>query len=159
MGSICIATYISANNIKRSKIKIAVAFAFVLFLVFTFPVISYSKEAYNTFTPSADAGLKFLTNKIDLSNKTLSMTSDQQLASYADLTKGLNLIGFPPDLSYQQPDVVVLRINSYYLMAMRYDLSFNNNSYTNLRYNLTEEQLYNHIYSNINFEVFLRTGG
>jgi hypothetical protein len=159
MGSICIATYISANNIKRPKIKIAVAFAFVLFLVFTFPVISYSKEAYNTFTPSADAGLKFLTNKIDLSNKTLSMTSDQQLASYADLTKGLNLIGFPPDLSYQQPDVVVLRINSYYLMAMRYDLSFNNNSYTNLRYNLTEEQLYNHIYSNINFEVFLRIGG
>ena len=156
MGSICIATYIVGTNVKRPKIKIAIAFVFILFLFFTFPIISYSKEAYNTFTPSADAGLKFLTNKIDLSHKTLSMTSDQQLASYVNLTKGLELIGFPPNLTYQKPDVVVLRINSYYLMSMRYDLSFTDNTYTKLRYNLTENQPYNHIYSNSEFDIYLR---
>ena len=155
MGSICMATYV-VGNVKWPKIKTAIAFTFILLLFFTFPIISYSKEAYNTFTPSADAGLNFLANKIDLSEKTLSMTNDQQLASYVNLTDGLELIGFPPDLAYQKPDIAVIRINSFYLMAMRYDLSFTNNSVTTLNDNLTQNVPYNHVYSNSAFEVFLK---
>ena len=157
MGSICIATYLAGDNIRKSNLKIAFAFVFVLFLVCTFPLISYSKEAYNTFTPSAEAGLIFLSENIDLSQKTLSMTSDQQLAAYADLTKGLNLIGFPPDLSHQKPDVVVLRVNSYYLLSMRYDLSLTQNSYTRLCANLTDNQLYDKVYSNAEFEIYVHS--
>jgi hypothetical protein len=156
MGSICLATYILGTNLKLQKIKTAFAFTLILLLFFTFPIISYSKEAYNTFTPSADAGLNFLASEIDLSKKTLSMTNDQQLASYVNLTTSLELIGFPPDFSYQNPDIAVIRINSFYLMAMRYDLSFINNSVTTLNGNLTQNLPYNHVYSNSAFEIFLK---
>ncbi len=156
MGSICMATYVASANVKRFKMKTAIAFIFIIILFFSFPIISYSKEAYNTFTPSADAGLSFLSKKIDLSKNTLSMTNDQQLASYADLTKGLKLIGFPPDMSYQPPDVAVLRINSFYLMAMRYDLSLTNNSVTTLTNDLTQNLDYNHVYTNSAFEIYVK---
>ena len=156
MGSICIATYLTGTTIKKSNLKTAIAFIFVIFLVCTFPIISYSKEAYNTFTPSAESGLIFLSQNIDLSQKTLSMTGDQQLASYANLSKGLNLVGFPPNLS-QPPGIIVLRVNSYYLLAMRYDLSLTQNTYTELCANLTENQLYDKVYSNAKFEIYIRS--
>jgi hypothetical protein len=156
MSSICMATFFAEAKIKRLRTKTAIAFMFVLLLFCTFPIISYSKEAYNTFTPSADAGLNFLSDKIDLSKKTLSMTNDQQLASYADLTEGLKLIGFPPDMAYQPPDVAVIRVNSFYLMAMRYDLSLTNNSVTTLTDNLTQNLDYNHVYTNSAFEIYVK---
>ncbi len=156
MGSICLASYIVGPDIKHVKIKISAVFLFIIFLVCTFPIVSYSKEAYNTFTPSANLGLNFLVNNIDLSKETLSMTNDQQLASYANLAKGLNLLGFPPDLTRQSPDVVVLRINTYYLMAMRQDLSFSNNTYTALSSSLTEDYLYNYVYSNGKFDIYVK---
>lgn len=156
LGSACLATYISRDNLKRFRIQTAFSFVFVLFLVCTFPIIAYSKEAYNTFTPPAEAGLVFISTKVDLSNKTLSMTSDQQLASYADLTKGLNLVGFPTNMTQKKPDVLVLRINSYYFIAMRYDMSFSNNSYTALCDYLANDTVYNQIYSNSQFEVYIK---
>ncbi len=154
MGSVCVATYIQQDKSKKSKV---IALAFILFLTYSFPVISYSKEAYNTFTPPAEEGLIFLSTQIDLSNKTVSMTSGQQLAAYADLTKGLNLTDFPPNLTIQQPDVIVLRINSYYFVAMRYDLSFSNNTFTQLRDNLANTTQYNRIFSNTQFEIYVKT--
>jgi hypothetical protein len=156
LGSACIATYISRDRPKRFRVQTAASFVFILFLVCTFPIIAYSKEAYNTFTPPAETGLVFISTKVDLSNKTISMTSDQQLASYADLTKGLNLVDFPPNLTRQKPDLVVMRINSYYFIAMRYDLSFFNNSYTALYDKLADDTSYNRIYSNSQFEVYIR---
>jgi hypothetical protein len=117
-------------------------------------VVSYSKEAYNSFTPSAGAGLSFLSTKVDLSQRNVSMSSRQQLASYVDLSKGLILLPFPPNSSETLPDIVAMRINGYFLLSMRTDLSFTNNSFTQLSQNLTSSPFYNKVYSNSRFEVF-----
>ncbi|MCL5877799.1 MAG: hypothetical protein M1540_08320 [Candidatus Bathyarchaeota archaeon] len=155
MGAVCVASYFAGSG-KSGLIKTTVAFVLVAFLVCTFPVIAYSKEAYNTFTPSAESGLVFLSENIDLSQETLSMTSDQQLAAYADLRENLTLTGFPPDLNKQKPDVIVLRVNSYYFLAMRYNMSLTNNSYTLLCENLTQNPLYDKVYSNSKFDIYRR---
>ena len=156
MGSIVIATYLIGLRKIKSKVKTLLIFGLVAFLVCTFPLMSYSKEAYNTFTPSAGAGLSFLSANVNLSQENLSMAMDQQLASYADLSKGLKLVDFPPNMTLA-PDVIALRINSYFVLSMRYDLSFQNNSYTRLSENLTVNPFYNKFYSNSKFEIYART--
>ena len=158
MGSMVIATYFVNESTRLRRVKILLALGLVVFLVCTFPVISYSKEAYNTFTPSANAGLRFLSIQTDLSQNSLSMSYDQQLATYVDLSKGLNLRGFPADLNASRPDVIVMRINAYYLIAMRDDLSFINNSYTELSASLEASWDYNKIYSNSQFEIYEHIG-
>ena len=158
MGSMCICAYLFRANQKRKKLATILVFSLVLFLLFTFPVISYSKEAYNSYTPSSGAGLSFVTERFDLSHYNISMAADQQLASYADLPKGLNMIGFPPNMSSQNPEIVVLRLNSFFQIAMRQDLSFEENSYTSLRDNITGNVLYNKVYSNSKFEVYAING-
>lgn len=161
MGSLCIATYVVGSKTKRSKIMKAIVFIFILFFSVTFPLIAYSKEAYNTFTPSADAGLKYLSSNFDLSKLSLSMAMDQQLAAYADLAKGLTLTDFPPTLTtlnstfdLSNPDLIVLRINSYFVISMRYDFSFSENRYTNISEVLTENPFYNRVYDNSEFEIY-----
>jgi hypothetical protein len=156
MGSIVIATYLIGLRQIKSKVKTLLIFGLVAFLVCTFPLMSYSKEAYNTFTPSAGAGLNFLSSNVNLSQESLSMAMYQQLASYADLSEGLKLVDFPPNMTLA-PDVIALRINSYFVLSMRYDLSFQNNSYTRLSENLTVNPFYNKFYSNSKFEMYART--
>ena len=77
MGSICISAYLVEPNAKKTRIKTTVASMFILFLVCSFPLIAYSKEA-SILTPSV-GGLVFLSENIDLSERTLSMTNDRQL--------------------------------------------------------------------------------
>lgn len=156
MSSICIATYLTYPklSIRRTKILRVMSFAFLLVLVCSYPIVAYSKEAYNTFTAPAQEGLEFI-SKLDLANKTISMGYDQQLAAYVDLSKNLNLTGFPPNLAVQKPDYIVLRINSYYFLSMRYDLSFHNNTYTQLyNYLVNGSVEYIKIFSNSQFEVY-----
>jgi len=158
MGFMVIATYLFSKNKAFSRIKRTIAWTLVLFLLFSFPVISYSKESYNTFTPSAHAGLLFLGENIDLSNdRTISMMMDQQLASYVDLNENFTMLAFPPDLNKTSPDVIVLRINAYFVISMRYDLSFDNNSYTQLRDNLVGNSNYSRVYANPDFEIYVRS--
>jgi len=156
MGSVAICTFVNYNSYRKFRIQTAVIFVGVLFLVSTFPIVSYSKESYNTFTPNAEKGLIFL-GSLDLSNKTVCMTSSQQLASFADLSVGLELIDFPPNLAVEKPDIIVLRINSYYFMAMRYNMSFTNNSYVQLLSYLENSVEYTEIYSDPEFLVYERS--
>ena len=156
MSSICIGTYITYPKLSTRKTNImqAASVALLLALVCSYPVVAYSKEAYNTFTAPAREGLEFL-SKLDLANKTISMGYDQQLAAYVDLSKNLNLTGFPPNLAVQKPDYIVLRINSYYFLSMRHDLSFHNNTYTQLYDYLVNGSVeYVKIFSNSQFEVY-----
>jgi hypothetical protein len=51
----------------------------------------------------------------------------------------------------------VMRLNTYYVISMRYDLSFTNNSYTILKENLTMNSDYNKIYSNSRFEIYIHS--
>ena len=155
-GSMALAPYFVSQSLKRQKVKTVAAFVLVVFLVCTFPVISYSKEAYNTFTPSANAGLSFLTSHTNLSEKSVSMSSSQQLASYANLSDGLNIVRFPPNMADEQPDVIAMRVNGYFLISMRNDLSFTNNSFTQLNDFLDHSSNYDKVYSNSQFEVYLK---
>jgi hypothetical protein len=103
MGSMVIATYLIGLGKTRSSTKTFFAFGLVAFLACTFPLVAYSKEAYNTFTPSAGEGLSFLSSNVNLPEETLSMGYDQQLASYANLSQGLYLSGFPATTEWSAP--------------------------------------------------------
>lgn len=160
-------TLISSIPLSRYLLKISkkMFFQFAKYLIivcllfglfFTFPIVSYSKEAYNTYTPSSDAGLSFISDNLNLTSRSISMSADQQLASYVDLRKGISATGFPPDLNTNFPDYVVLRINFYFVVSMRYELDFENNSYTRLDETLSSSAIYDKIYSTGLFEIFSR---
>ena len=155
-GSLVIASYFMSQSLNWSRIRVAVVFFLIIFLVCTFPIVSYSKEAYNTFTPSANSGLRFVSTTTDLSEHTVSMSSSQQLASYANISNGLKTIPFPPNMSLVNPDVVAMRVNGYFFVSMRNDLSFTNNSYTRLSDYLVQSSEYNRVYSNSDFDVFVK---
>ncbi|NLB74958.1 MAG: hypothetical protein GX799_00625 [Crenarchaeota archaeon] len=155
-GAACIATYFSGWIVNSTLKKKFPIYVLIFFLVCSFPVVAYSKESYNTFTPLAEEGLVYLTTEFDLSKHTLSMTSSQQLAAYADLSKDLKLVDFPPNMSRYEPDIVVLRLNSFYFISMRYDLSFTNNSYIELQEYLLENSEYIRVFNNSQFEIYLK---
>ena len=157
MGSMVLATYVVMNGSMFKRSRVLIAFGLIIFLVCTFPIISYSKEAYNTYTPSANSGLSFVSNKIDLSQHSLSMAASRQLASYVDLTKGLDLEDFPPNFNSSRPDFIAMRSNNYFLISMRVDLSFTENSFTRLNTQLLDSSDYGKVYSNPNFDVYART--
>jgi hypothetical protein len=153
IGSMCIILLIH-KYLDNRILKGALIAGLIYFLIFSFPIISYSKEAYNTFTPSSGSGLSFIAHRINLSEFSISMSSDQQLASYVNLSKNLKLSSFPPKINNVTPEFIVLRINSYYSYSMRYDMSFHNNTFTRLRKILEESPSYNRIYSNSKFEIY-----
>ena len=164
-GSACIVANIVRIDVKQSTMKNIFLFGSILLLVGTFPVVSYSKEAYNTFTPSADAGLRFIGHYIYLSNETMVLGFDQQLVSYVNLQygfqRGLGMSKFDEVLSRlsspaSAPDLIVLRSNTYYMISMRLESSFTNNSYTQIRDALANNPLYMRIYSNPDFEAYVK---
>jgi len=73
-----------------------------------------------------------------------------------DLNEDFIMAKFPPDLNKTAPDIIVLRINAYFMISMRYDLSFENNRFTELRENLTRSSNYNRVYANPDFEIYVR---
>jgi hypothetical protein len=157
MGAVCIASFINNRKFKVPRIPKLLAVVLIVFLALTFPVVAYSKEAYNTFTPDSKEVLVFLSH-MDLTNKTISMGYSQQLASYVNLSEGFELVGFPPDLTVNKPDIIVLRLNYYYLLAMRYEFSFTNNSYTRAQDYLTNCTEYKAVFSNDQSQIWLKVG-
>jgi hypothetical protein len=156
-SSIAFTIQIYQNNYKiLKKLKTSMIFMLIVLLFVTFPINSYSKEAYNTHTPTSGAGLGFIGNNLDLSNSSISMAADRQLASYVDLNEGLMLSRYPPNITDIAPDYVALRVNSYFLISMRYDLSFQNNSFTQLRETLEANSTYNKIYTNSMFDIYAK---
>jgi hypothetical protein len=158
MASIYISSHLVRQNQKYGIFKGFVVVSLILFLFVSFPLISYSKEAYNTFTPSAARGLTFVSG-IDLSKHSISTSFDQQLAAYVDLSEGVLAERYPPLLNVTTAEFIVLRINSFFYNAMRSSLSFERNRYTELRDSLREDTRYNLIYSSPTFEVYSSSRG
>lgn len=156
-GSMCISMYLVRQTQKGKTFKDSLTLGLIFFLLFSFPIISYSKEAYNTFTPSAGAGLSFIYNNINPSKYSISMSAAQQLASYVNLSRDLNIFRYPPNLNNSIPDFVALRINSYFSISMRYDMSFEDNAFTRLKDDLERNPNYSKIYSNSRFEIYARS--
>jgi hypothetical protein len=157
MGFIVIANYVLGMKGVLGKFRKVIPWILVLFLFITFPLISYSKEAYNTFTPTSDVGLTFLGDNLSFSdNVNISIVMGQQLASYVDLNQNFSVWGLVMDLEKYKPDIVVWRINGYFTVSMRYDLSFDENRYLELRENLLSNKNYHRIYANPDFEIYVR---
>jgi hypothetical protein len=157
----CMATYFIVQNQRKVKLqaKWFAAMALIFLLFISFPIVSYSKEAYNTYTPSSERGLSFIVSHIDLSNKSISMSADQQLAAYANLTKGVIIAQYLPKLENFKPDVIVLRRTSFFVMALRYDLSFENNRFVQFKANITKNTGYDYVYSNPEFDIYYSAKG
>ncbi len=154
MGSMCMSAYLAVRNLARRTLREGLAILFVSFLLVSFPIISYSKEAYNTFTPSSGSGLEFISSRGDLSARSFSMGVDQQIVAYANISQGIMTVKYPPILNGTDANFIVLRSTSYFVRAMRIDLSFEDNGYTQLKADLMNDTRYSKIYCNPTFEVY-----
>ena len=129
--------------------------AYVIFLFSSFAIVAYSVDAYNSFPYSEGIAMKFIADQVGMQNKTISMTSDQQLAPYVNLTDHFSAAKFPPQLNETRPEIVVVLRSSYYVYAMRYDLSFSQNKVVRLQTQLDVSIFYDRIYSNPTSEVYV----
>ena len=153
-GSMCISMYLVRQSNRHNKFKESITFIFLLFLLLSYPIISYSKEAYNTFTPSSGYGLTFIASNVDLSRKSMSMGNDQQLAAYVNVSEGVLIEKYPPILNETSANFIVLRINIFFVRAMRIDLSFEDNEYIRQQDSLREDIGHNKIYCSLTFKVY-----
>jgi len=132
----------------------------LLFLTFSFPTIAYYIDAYSSFPESEERGLGFVATSVPLDERTIATNSVNQLALYLDdpLNK-TKLVALhqriPPDLDESQPHVVVFRSTGYYYAAMRHDLSFEDNRYSEYS-RFVDVNEYDKVYSNPTFEVYSR---
>jgi hypothetical protein len=82
------------------------------------------------------------------------MGADRQLAAYSNLSNGLLLAPYLPNMTEISPDYIALRSNSYFLLSMRYDLSFHDNRFTRLRDTLETTVPYSKVYTNALFDIY-----
>ncbi len=151
------------HHMTNKKFIHSTVTAYLLFLTLSFPIVAYSIDAYSSFPKSEKAGLKFLVANIPLNEKTVAMTMAAQLAlctqSSLNQTEFVNLHApQAPNLSKIQPDLIVFRSTGYYYAAMRLDLSFKNNRFTNYSL-MIDSNKYDKIYSSSTFEIYLKNMG
>lgn len=157
MTSIFIGAHIfSSRNAKSLSHNRNHLIVWLLFVFLSFPVISYSKEAYNTFPPSERTGMNFVAFNIPLHEKTISMYAKQQLIAFVPSFIHFRAIDFPPNLNETEPDIIILRKTGFFRISMRFDMSFETNQYTLLQNAINEHVLYDKIYSSSTFEIYTR---
>ena len=161
MGAVNMALTLMPSHKRHANQKLGglICLALVLFFYSTFPLVSYSKEAYNTYTPSQKAGFTFIAKYADTVTKNFSASSDQQLMGFIDARKSFvtrTTIDFPPNMTIIQPDYIALHSYAYFVYAMRYDMSFQNNTYTRIQAILYDSVAYDRVYSNVKFELYYK---
>lgn len=137
-------------NLSRRLLNSGVL-VLVIFLTLTFPTVAYSIDAYTSFPESEEAGSKFLASNVSLDEKTLDMNSAYQLVLYAPYITPAKLSWYGQDAS-----VYALRSTGYYKAAIRYDLSFDNNRFTQCLDAVKVNSEYDKIYSSPSTEIYLR---
>lgn len=126
----------------------------LLFLAVAFPVVSYSIDAYTSFSISEEAGLKFLANYAPLDKKTLATTSAGQMTLYRPYIAPP--ISLRSQSSLEQGDVFAFRMTGYYYAAMRHDLSFEDNWFTRHLSVVSASGEFNSIYFNPTTSIFMK---
>ena len=153
IASIVSRAYQPAKASARKYIACAVA-VILLLLTLSFPVVSYSIDAYTSFPISEEAGLKFLADYTPLDNKILATTSAQQMALYRPyMSLPINL---DSPSSLEEGDVFVFRTTGYYRAAMRQDLSFEDNWFTRYLSVVSTSSKFSSIYFNPTTTIFMR---
>jgi hypothetical protein len=161
MASVNMAITLLPSTKLRTNQKLGgvICLALVLFFYSTFPLVSYSTDAYNTYTPTQKAGFTFISKYADTVTKSFSSSSDQQLMGFVDPRKSFvarSTIDFPPNMTIIQPDYIAMHTNAYFVYAMRYDMSFQNNTYTRIQTILYDSVAYDRVYSNVRFELYYK---
>ncbi len=133
-----------------------VGLGMIFFLTLSYPVIAYSIEAYTNFPASEGAALEFMANDVLFEEKTVTITSKEQLVMYT--------IDFIPMASTKGgasfgAEVVAFRSTGYYYTAMRHDLSFKENSFTRYKEAVTNCDRYNKAYISPTTEIFIKEDG
>ena len=149
--SCIIASAIAHSHWINKKIVPSFLMVGVLFLTLSFPIVAYSIDAYSSFPESEEAGLKFLATSVPLDEKAIATNSAPQLALY--LESPPNQTEFVSPYPEMQPDLVVFRNTGYYYAAMRYDLSFEDNRFTEYLA-MVESNKYDKIYSTSTFDIY-----
>jgi len=144
-----IATKFLHIHINKKSVVATLIAVLLCFITLSFPLGAYSQEAYTGCPASEEDGLKFLATNVALDNKTAYMRAAGQLAFYSPYS---NLSR--PDSD--EPDLYVFRSTDYYQAAMRQDLSFEDNRFTELLNKAEADSEYNKVYSNPAFQVYLR---
>ena len=133
-----------------------VASIIVLFVVLTYPVVSYSIDAYTSFPQSENRGLQYLTSNVPLDNKLISIGAAGQLSSYTKPPTNYKFVYSTFNISNIRPDIIIFRNSYYFYISMRFDLSFENNTYTKLFKEINSSELYNKIYVSETVDIFIR---
>lgn len=149
----------STNNkvkTKNNKYKTVCSTSIVLLVVLSYPIVSYSIDAYNSFPQSENYGLQFLTSDIPLNDKIITIGMPGQLSGYTKPPTNYAFTYKLQSISERQPDIIVFRNTDYFYMSMRRDLSFENNSYTRLYEEVNSSKLYDKIYASETFKIFIK---
>jgi len=140
----------------NSKFRRSFIAAGILFLTLSFPVVAYSIDAYSSFPKSEAAGLEFLAKDTSLEGKTVAGSSLAQLGLYSPTFTNKTLF-VTLEFNNTEANIVVFRNTYYYYRAMRFDLSFTDNRYTE-SLAAVESAKYNKIYYSPTFAIYLNGG-
>jgi hypothetical protein len=139
-------------------------FMWFIFLAGIHPIKSFQNEAVLGYPPSENIGMKFITTKILLNDKMISIFPAQQLIPYLKnqydferlpyniLFSSSNFLGVGPRFA---PDIIVFRSSLYYRVLFR-DLSLDNNRYTLTIQKMNNYNDYNIVYSSPTFYIYIR---
>jgi hypothetical protein len=157
MSGIIASITISLYNEVKALIKKLIAYMAVfilLFLTLSFPVVTYSIDAYSSFPLSEKSGLEFVANNVPLKEKILVDTFKQQMPLFQSDITGGTILSLKPSLD--RGDVFILRSTGYYYAAMRFEFSFTDNKVTRYREYLNMSPEVKSIYYNPSTSVFIK---
>jgi hypothetical protein len=134
-----------------TKLLSTIILGAILFLTLSFPVVAYSIEAYTNFPASEKAALEFIASDVLVEQKTITDAFDEQLLLFT-----FNFVrqSRPEGDISAGAEVVAFRSTGYYYTAMRYELSFEDNSFIRYQEAVNESNSYNSIYLNPSTSIY-----
>ena len=132
------------------------------FIALIYPLKAYPNYSYEAYPPSEGLGMQFVSSSVRLNGKTISMYLYFQLASYISPETHFSsdyyeLSDFSVSKPY--PEIIVFRKSMYFDIALRYDLSLNDNRYLQAISEVNNLTDFNRVYSNPTFNVYIKTFG
>jgi hypothetical protein len=139
---------------RTKRLIISLSAVVLLFLSMSFPIVSYSIDAYSSFPISEEKSLVFTAERLNLENKTLADSSGQQMVLFNTDLKKINSIR--KNLNTEEADVYIIRSTGYYYAAMRFDFSFEDNRITRYQDKLKQSSDVVCIYVNPSTSVYVK---
>ncbi len=153
-ASIATRLYEEAGMSIRRIINTGLA-AILLLFTLSFPVMSYSIDAYTSFPISEEAGLKFMADYLPLKQKRLTTASSGQLTLYEPHL--LEPVKMRSGASLRKGDIFAFRKSSYFYSAMRFELSFEDNWITRYLETVNSSNNFISIYYNPTTYIYIKT--